>query len=277
MYDAYDNPWSTPSYASATPQNDLVTHLVFVGGRLAESWSEEAEESKYAEFARSLAQERRRVDPHPQMPEVPSHVRLLAWLDEQVGGREPLLALHGDPLDAGDTEVPEADLSADRQRLTAVAELLDGCTNVLLRQEEWGSACRRALPLLWQSDQQAVTQAPTAAHAAAGIVWSVGRANGWFPTSGYSVCTQSALRDHFGLSVYPSAYGKVVQSALRTSLPTDLHWGWRSSPLGPTPELAPLGRPDLLTATTRRTLIRLRDQALASQRITAGEEFDQAG
>ena len=83
MYDPYDDPWSTSTYPSVHPQNDLVTHLVFVGGRLAESWSEEAAESKYADFARSLAAERHRLRTAPPAPEVPSHVRLLAWLDEQ--------------------------------------------------------------------------------------------------------------------------------------------------------------------------------------------------
>ena len=69
-------------------QTDLVTHLVFVGGRLAESWSEDAAESKYAEFARSLAAERRRVEP-PSPPVVPAHVQLLEWLDEQAAAEPP--------------------------------------------------------------------------------------------------------------------------------------------------------------------------------------------
>jgi hypothetical protein len=135
----------------------------------------------------------------------------------------------------------------------------------------------RALPLLWQSDPHVVLHAATAGQVAAGIVWSVGKANGWFPTGGYSVCTQSTLRDHFGLSAYPSAYGKTVQSALRATLPTDRPWGWPGPGPHHTPGLAPLGRPDLLTATTRRMLIRLREQALASERIALGQGLDRAG
>lgn len=277
MYDRYDDPWFTHSGPPVDPQNNLVTHLVFVGGRLAESWSEEADETRYAEFARLLARERHRAELAPPAPDVPPHVRLLGWLDEQAGGRESLLALGGDPLSDDDTHVPEADRAADCQRLMAVAELLDGCANVLLRQEEWANACRRALPLLWQSDPHAVTHASTAAHVAAGIVWAVGKANGWFPTSGYSVCTQSALRDHFGLGAYPSAYGKSVQSALRATLPTDRSWGWPGLSPHHTPDLAPLGRPSLLTATTRRMLIRLREQALASERIALSGGLDRAG
>ncbi len=275
MYDHYSDPWNTSPYAPADPQSDVVTHLVFVGGRLAESWSEEAGGSKYAEFARSLAQERRRVEPPPKPPEPlePAHVLLLAWLDEQAGDRDCLMALTGDALTDALTDVPETDRACDHQRLLAVAELLDGCANVLLRHEEWGNACRRALPVLWETDSQVLTQAPSAAHAAAGIVWALGKANGWFPASGYSICTQSTLRDHFGLTAYASAYGKTVQGALRVSLPARLHWDWRRS----TPDLVALGRPDLLTATTRRTLIRLRDQALVSERIAAGEQLDQAG
>lgn len=277
MYDRYDDPWFTPSNAPVDRQDDLVTHLVFVGGRLAESWSEEAHETRYADFARTLARERQRMEPAPPVPEVAPHVRLLGWLDEQAGGRESLLALNGEPLTDDDTEVPEADRAADCQRLMAVAELLDGCTNVLLRQEEWGNACRRALRMLWQSDPHVVTHASSAAHVAAGIVWSVGRANGWFSAGGYSICTQSALRDHFGLSSYPSAYGKSVQSAVRATLPTELPWGWRG--LGPhhTPDHAPLGQPGLLTATTRRMLIRVREQALASERIAPHGDLDRAG
>lgn len=277
MYDRYDDPWFTHGGPPVDPQNNLVTHLVFVGGRLAESWSEEADETRYADFARLLARERRQAELAPPAPDVPPHVRLLSWLDEQSGGRESLLALDGDPLSDDDTQVPEADRAADSQRLMAVAELLDGCANVLLRQEELGVACRRALRLLWQSDPHVVTHAPTAAHVAGGIVWAVGKANGWFPTGGYSICTQSALRDHFGLSSYPSAYGKAVQSALRATLPTEPPWGWPRLGLHHTPDLAPLGRPSLLTATTRRMLIRLREQASTSERIALGGGLDRAG
>lgn len=274
MYDPYADPWSDYSCPPVRPQSDLVTHLVFVGGRLAESWSEAAAEGKYAEFARSLAAERRRVESLPP-PVVPAHVLLLEWLDEQAGGRASLVALTGEPLTDDGTEVPEADRSLDRQRLTAVAELLDGCANVLLHLEEWGNACRRALPLLWETDREVVTQAPSAAHVAAGIVWAVGKANGWFPTSGYSICTQSTLRDHFGLTAYASGYGKSIQAALRAAWPTASRpWGWRRPT---TPDLAPLGRPDLLTASTRRTLMRLRDQALASELMAGGGELSEAG
>ena len=209
------------------------------------------------------------------LPAVPAHVRLLAWLDEQVGGRTSLLALGGEPLTDEGTDVPEADRNVDRQRLEAVAELLDGCTNVLLRQQEWGTACRRALRVLWEADWQAVTQAPSAAHLAAGIVWAVGKANGWFPASGYAICTQSTLRDHFGLSTYASGYGKSVQATLQAAWPTATRPWDRHRPT--TPDLAPLGRPDLLTARTRRTLIRLRDQALAGERLAAGGELSRAG
>lgn len=274
MHDHYDEPWFTSSYPSVHPQSDLVTHLVFVGGRLADSWSEEAADSRYAEFARSLAHERQRVVPPPPPPAPPAHVQLLEWLDEQAGGRAALVALTGAPLSDEGTDVPEADRSPDRQRLIAVAELLDGCTNVLLHLEEWGHACRRALPVLWEADREVITQSPSAAHVAAGVVWAVGKANGWFPASGHSICTQSTLRDHFGLTAYPSAFGKSVQAGLRAAWPTASHpWGWRR----PTPDLDPLGRPDLLTASTRRTLIRLRDHALASERIAAGGELSQAG
>lgn len=277
MYDPFDDPWfpSTdppvhPFLSSPVrPQSDLVTHLVFVGGRLAETWSEEAADSDYAEFARSLTHERRRVDPPPP-PDVPAHVRLLAWLDEQAGGRESLVRMTADRLADVGTDVPEANGSLDRQRLMEVAELIDGCASVLLRLEEWGSVCRRALVVLWETDREVIRQAPTPAHVAAGIVWSIGRANGWFPRSGHSICTQSALRDHFVLTTYPSAFGKSVQTALRTVWPTGAlqPWGWQRPT---TPDLDPLGRPDLLTTSTRSTLLRLRDQALASEQIAASE------
>lgn len=268
----YDD-WFTTSYPPVESHSDRVTHLVFVGGRLADSWSEDATEGKYAEFARALARERRQVEPPP--PAVPDHVQLLAWLDEQAGGRAPLVGLTGDPLTDEGTDVPSAERACDRQRMIAVAELIDGCASVLLHLEEWGNACRRALPLLWEIDREVITQAPSAAHVAAGLVWAVGKANGWFPSSGYTVCTQSTLRDHFGLTTYAGPYGKQVQSALRVAWPTAARpWGWRRPP---TPDLDALGRPDLLTASTRRTLLRLRDQALASERIATSGEFYQAG
>lgn len=275
MYDRYDDePWSAPTRTPLHAQDDLVTHLVFVGGRLADSWSEDARDGAYADFARSLAQERLRAA-SPPPPEVPAHVRILAWLDSQAGGRASLLDLSDEPITGDGTGVPVAGRSSDQQRLSAAADLIDDCADALLRVEEWGHACRRALPLLWASDRELITQAPSAAHVAAGIVWAVGRANGWFPTSGHSVCTQSELRDHLGLTAYPSGYGKVVQSSLRAALPASVPtWGWGRAA---TPDLAPLGRPDLLTASTRRTLLRLRDQALASERVAGGGEFYQAG
>lgn len=267
----YDD-WFTTSYPPVEPQNDRVTHLVFVGGRLADSWSEEATDSRYADFARSLARERQPVSPAPVAP---PHVTVLEWLDQQAGGRASLLGLSTDPLTDEGTEVPTAERPCDQQRLLAVAELLDGCANVLLHLEEWGNACRRALLLLWELDRDVITRAPSAAHVAAGIVWAVGKANGWFPSSGSTVCTQSDLRDHFGLSTYAGPYGKQVQSTLRVAWPTaDRPWGWRRPT---TPDLEALGRPDLLTASVRRTLLRLRDQSLASEAIASSGEFYQAG
>lgn len=250
------------------PQDDLVTHLVFVGGCLADTWSEDASMSAYADFSRSLARSRRPVEP----PAPPAHLALLEWLDEQAGGRQALLALSDAPLE--DADVPSPERSADHQRLLAVAELIDGCTSELLRLEEWGNACRRALVVLWSTDRDVVTHAPSAAHLASGLVWAVGKANGWFPTSGHAICTQSELRDHFGLIAYPSAFGKSVQTALRTSWPSSSFHGWGRPT---TPEFEPLGRPDLLTASVRRTLLRLRDQALASEAIASSGEFYQAG
>lgn len=268
------DPWFTVYGPTAEPQNDCVTHLVFVGGRLADSWSEDAEDGRYAEFARSLARERQRVEP-PLPPAPPVHVTLLEWLDEQAGGRAALIELSSDPLTDAGTDMPSAERPCDQQRLIAVAELLDGCANVLLRLDEWGNACRRALPLLWELDRDVITHAPSAAHVAGAIVWAVGKANGWFPSSGHAICTQSTLRDHFGLTSYPGAYGKQVQAALRVTWPlTSRPWSWRMPAV---PELDPLGRPDLLTARNRRTLVRLRDQALASEELATSDELSRAG
>ncbi|MFC6340832.1 hypothetical protein ACFP8W_02490, partial [Nocardioides hankookensis] len=71
MYsDHYTEPWRTP----------LVTHLVFVDGRLVESWQEPAVGTEWEPHVRPPA-------PPPPPPPPPVHEQVHTWLESVCGGR----------------------------------------------------------------------------------------------------------------------------------------------------------------------------------------------
>jgi hypothetical protein len=257
-YDSYPDDRPSRSYDDRHRAADEVTHLVFVHGRLADSWTEPARGSAYSCMALDIENERRPPRPVLPEPQEPRHVTVLAWLDEAVGGRRALLALDSAPLTDLGTGVPEVDRAADQQRLHATAELLDGVAAELFRHPECGIAVRRALTAVWESDPSVVSRATSAAQLAGGIVWAVGKANAWLGPGG--LCTQKSVQQYLGLTSL-SAAGQTCRGALQPMLCLGSSRPWSA------PAIEPLGRPDLLTSGTRRRLARLRDLALESERI----------
>lgn len=244
-----------PAWAGA-PEDERLTELVFIDGRLVSHSTGSVAGSAWAEHAARLDREQQR--PAPPAP-TPVWQDVLGWLADRVGGQTALTALDSEPL--GDPpDLPEDYArDTDRQRVESVADLLDAVARSWF-DAEVATALRTALLALWREDPRVVTGAASAAASAAGITWAVAKANGLIhPVGGMRVGT---LRDFLGLRSTPSTYGAPVRAGLigfRQPASQPHH-----RPLG-VPDLLDLGRADLLTAATRARLVHLRDRAVAAR------------
>lgn len=259
-YDDHRSPYPhhAPSYDdSGTWQGETLerlTHLVMVDGRLVEMWSESVEGTRWEQFAIRFDRELRRPEPTP--PPIPPYDQVLGWLADVCGGAAAVSALTADALCDDGLDLPEAPDVATRQRLEAAAELLDAAAARCFDRGpggETGHALRRALLLVWHEEPETVLHLKSAAHLAGGICWAVGKANGLFGPQG--VATQKDVQEALALVTPISAPGTTVQRALQGFAPLAAGRPWT------TPDLQPLGHPDLLIARTRRVLLRLRDRA----------------
>ncbi|GAB6986047.1 hypothetical protein [Nocardioides pyridinolyticus] len=227
------------------PLTPLVTHLVFVDGRLVDTWQEPAIGTEWARHARPSP-------PPPAPPPPPPHERAATWLAAVCGGREAVESLDGDPLTDDAIDLPvEYELTSWRQRMESTAEILDSVAGRLF-DAETSFAFRHALLALWADDTENVTRPVSPAHLAGGICWAVGRANGLFHPVGPR--RVGATQVAFGLRTPLSGPGNAVAAALRGFRPQADPWG---RPTG-APDLLALGRPDLLLGATRERLLRLR-------------------
>lgn len=225
----------------------IVTHLVFVDGRLVDTWQEPAFGTEWARHARPEP-----APPPPPPP--PAHERAADWLAAVCGGRAAVESLDGDPLTDDAIDLPvEYELASWRHRMESTAEILDA---VAARHfdAETSYAFRHALLALWLDDPENVTHPASPAHLAGGICWAVGKANGLFHPIGPR--RVGATQQAFGLRTPLSAPGNNVAAALRGFRPHADSWG---RPPG-APDLLPLGRPDLLLGTTRERLLRMRSR-----------------
>jgi hypothetical protein len=249
--DPYDSP-----YRSFDAERDRLTHLVLVDGRLVDVWSEPVIGTRWEQHADRFDRERRSAVSPPAAP--PLHEQVLTWLDAAVGGREPLLALHTRPLVDGGFE-PAPDLRpADRERLAACVDLLDRAAHEL-RVPEARSVLMTALRVAWTAEPEALLDVGDAARLAGGICWVAAKANGLLGPGGTT--TQTGLQHTLGCRIQLSLPGRSVHRLLV---------GYWPDPPRPAelPDILLVGRPDLLTAATRRRLLRARDQALAAQSVT---------
>jgi hypothetical protein len=237
------------------PPLDRVTHLVFVDGRLVESWREPADGTEWE----AIAHRHDRESLPPEPPPKPIHEQVLEWLAEICGGPAAVDALTGAPLtdDAIDLPVEYAERTG-REQMEATAELLD---TVAARwfDTESSFAFRHALLALWSEDPETVTGAATAAHLAGGICWAVGKANGLYNPAG--TLRVGRVQEALALRSPISGYGGTVRAALRgfRGRPMD-RWG---RPVG-VPDLLALSRTDVLLGDTRGRLVRIRERARAA-------------
>lgn len=238
--------------------DDRLTELVFLDGRLVHHSTGPVAGTEWAALADRCDREQRQPPPPPPTPPWQD---VLDWLVDRVGGEAALASLGSEPL--GDApDLPEDYPSrSDRQRVEAVAELLDSVAGRCF-DTEVATALRTALLTLWRLDPETVARAASAATSAGGIAWAVAKANGLLAPVG--VLRVGALKDHLDLRSSPSSYGAPV----RAGLIGFRHLASRHHrPLG-VPDLLDLGHPDLLTGATRARLVHLRDRAWAARDAT---------
>ena len=237
-HDSY--PYDEPFGSARDP--DRLRHLVFLDGRLVDTWTEPVGTTRYRSIAEELDREKQVPHYEPPAPLPSPYERVLAWLDGVVGGRVALLALDDEPLP--ERPAPTVDDTVD-ELVVRVADTHFG--------HEFLSAVRAALATVRIADADLLAQA-TAGELAAGLCWLVGRANG-LVGAGTSV-TQKALKETLWLSTSPTRRVSRLRICLRDlSAPP----GVRPSEC---PDLLELGDPTYLTSATRRRLIVLRDRAL---------------
>lgn len=228
---------------------DRLRILVYVDGRLVDAWHGPVEGTQWMAVADRLDQERR---PRPAPPPVPAHVRVMQWLDGLVGGREALLAL--DDRSVPDVGPPPIEDAEARAAYDAVAEQLDRVATTYF-DEEVRLVLAAALRAVWEAGPALVTGRP-ANQVAGGLLWVVGRANQLFAGG----LTQTSMQRELWLKPTLSQCGQRLGHVLRG---VDLYDAPRPHQC---PDLKSFGNPDLLTAATRRLVMRWRDQALAASR-----------
>lgn len=248
------DPWALPYDGCQFPRDERLRHVVFLDGRLVDSWTESVDGSRYQEWADELDRwERRHVSTPAPTP--PVHDQVLDWLDGVVGGRVALLALDGAP-----TRPVEHPDGADER----YSEVLEHVRRVCSRHfdDDFCRASEAALVALVGVDPMVLRNVRSAADAAAGLVWIVGRANG--AVGAPSGLRQKDLRQTLWLKSWPSHLSTRFQQAL-----LGLHPESRWRPMH-CPDLVALGSADFLTCSTRSELVRLRDRALeAAERAWA--------
>lgn len=200
---------------------------------------------------------RRLPDPRPE----PDWSRALRWLDGICGGRQAVLALDAAPLTEEGLDLPVGVPAGHRQRLESCATLLDATARRFL-DEEAAVALRRALLRLYACEPAVVTGARSAALLTLGVVWAVGRANGWMYPRG--TLTEKDLKPYLNATGTAATIGGRVVDGLVGPY----RWQTTSRPWsfgGQSRDLEPLGHLDLLVSGTRRQLLEVRDRALADQ------------
>lgn len=234
---------------------DRLRHVVFLDGRLIDTWTEPVEATAYHSWAQELERsaQPRIYAPEPACPA--PHEVVLDWLDGVVGGRAALLALDDRPLELG--EAPE-DASEVYAEVVALLERV--CRNLF--DDEFRFASCAALTSLWRSEPAVLNGTP--AEVAGGVCWMVGRANGCVGAG--TAVTQQVLKRELWLKAGLTPRATRFKERLRDLLPTP------SRRPSSCPNLLEVGSPTLLTGATRRELISLRDRALAAAAVVAADQ-----
>jgi hypothetical protein len=260
MHDGYYDHLSTDLFSGSSwgrprervREADRLSHLVFVDGRLVDSWTEDVHESRYADVARAYDEERRPQVVQSPPPE-PRHVQALRWLDTVAGGREELLAMTAAPVIT--PRLPDDfDPVADEDWLIA-DELLVDLRESLLTSDL--AAPLRACLLLARDRVPELAGRLGPTRLAAGIAWVVGKANGAIGPEG--PVTQLRIAHHLGVTTLNACGNQVLGHVRRLSWPA--HQPWASD----CPRLMAVGCAELLSVSVRRDLVSLRDHALAEE------------
>lgn len=248
----YDSGYDPDEYAHLYWQHtsdERLRHVIYVDGRLVDSWVDSAMGSRWEEIAREHDRERRPVQP-PAPPE-PTHVRLLRWLDGMVGGRATLLALDDAPDPAPeppilrDAEVTERFHDAGEHLARVAADLYDDEVARVL-ESALATVCTEA-PALATSHPANVL--------AGGIMWVVGSANGLFRHG----VAQRDVQRRLWMTQQISTMGRRLVATLSGP---DVHGEPRPARA---PDLRGFANARLLTPSTRRELIGWRDLALEAE------------
>lgn len=268
-FDRYEpRPWWADAESWRVDRGRLrnrLTHLVLLDGRLVETWSEPVEDTRWKDVADLFDREKERPAAVQPAPRPLPHDSALDWLDSLVGGRIALDALTDDPLPLPPLlRVDDLPLAA-RHRVEGVTRALDVLTELF--DAETGRALKAVLAALWEEDREVVLNAKSAAQVAGGICWVVGKANDLF---GKDKVTQQGAQKKVGLTTAISSFGSTVHRSLRGLQPTYAERPWSQR------DLLATGRPGFLTSTTRRRLIRLRDQAVAAREAWLADEAHKA-
>lgn len=251
---SYDSDHVRPaSYDDRHRATDEVTHLVFVRGRLADSWTEPARGSAYECLSSEIESERRRALPPPTPPRRPAHREVLEWLESLVGGHDALVALTDDP-DPVEPLGAHLDPVGD-ERWLIVDERLGDALETLL-PADLAAPLRRCLLLLRERYPEVVDRT-TPERVAAGIVWVVGKANGTLGPTGPVV--QKDVAEVLGSPALSQCNQLVYGHVRRIGWARPQPWQRTMS------DLLATGRVELLGRHTRVDLVRLRDQALADE------------
>ncbi len=176
---------------------------------------------------------------------MPDEEYFIGVLAEQVGGREQLDTLHGEPLP--DEELDLNGLPNDvHDRVLAIAELCDGCCDDLF-DRECRTAVRRLIHDVAAGDPQIFRRRGRNETAAAALCWLVGRTN---TVMDHGRVQSQQLMAHFGLTGSASQRAEPMRQAI--GLPA--YYVGRSD----------LGSGRYLTGETRRELMIRRDRWLAA-------------
>lgn len=227
----------------------------YVDGRLVDSWTEPVDGTRWQPHADRHDAEH--TPPPPPAPPVPAWQRTLDWLCAVAGGATALAELTAEPAPEEPPDLSALDLPT-RTLVSSTRVPLERLESVA--PEEEMAAVRRCLRLLWQ-EASTPARLPSGTPLVAGAAWIVGKTNGWFGAGGW--LPQSALAEALEISNLSNA-GQRLKRHLIDPWPHVMTPRFTFAA-----EIEPYGRPELLTPSLRRRLVRLRDRAYADRDAAA--------
>jgi hypothetical protein len=193
-----------------------------------------------------------RLEQELDRPKTKEYDRALQWLESICGGPDGVRALDAVPL-RGPVELPDDRRVAEVAGLvrTVAADFFDAEAEI---------AFLRGLAKAWAADPGLISAPVSGTYVAAGIVWTVGEANGIVGPD--RRLTASRLKYALETPAAPATYARPIRRALQGPWEWRVDRGWAASAA---PTVSALGHLDLLTSRTRCQLLRVREHALAAR------------